>query len=52
MHGGASGPAVTPKDPAKSSIITKQTAGGHPGQLSAEEIELVRKWILDGAVEQ
>ena len=52
MHGGTSGPAVIPKDPAKSSIITKQAAGGHPGQLSAEEIDLVRKWIADGAAEQ
>jgi len=52
MHGGTSGPAVTPKDPAKSSIITKQIAGGHPGQLTAEEIDLVRKWIADGAAEQ
>jgi mono/diheme cytochrome c family protein len=51
MHGGTSGPAVTPKDPDKSSIIKKMTAGGHPGQLSPEEIELVRKWIADGAPE-
>jgi cytochrome b subunit of formate dehydrogenase/mono/diheme cytochrome c family protein len=52
MHGGTSGPAITPKDPEKSSIINKQAAGGHPGQLTPEEIELVRKWILDGALEQ
>lgn len=52
MHGGASGPAVTPRDPEKSSIIKKQTAGGHPGQLTPEELELVRKWITEGAPEQ
>ncbi len=52
LHGGASGPAVVPQDPAKSLIVQKQTAGGHPGQLTAEEIELVRKWIADGAPEQ
>jgi hypothetical protein len=52
MHGGASGPAVTPQDPAKSLIIKKMTAGGHPGQLTPEEIELVRKWIAEGAPEQ
>jgi len=52
MHGGASGPAVTPQDPAKSLIIKKMTAGGHPGQLTPEEIELVRKWIAEGASEQ
>jgi mono/diheme cytochrome c family protein len=52
IHGGTSGPAVIPKDPTKSSIVTKQTAGGHPGQFTAEEIDLVRKWIADGAPEQ
>jgi len=52
MHGGASGPAVTPKDAEKSSIIKKMTAGGHSGQLTPEELELVRKWIADGALEQ
>jgi len=52
VHGGASGPAVTPQDPAKSLIIKKMTAGGHPGQLTPEEIELVRKWIAEGASEQ
>jgi hypothetical protein len=40
MRGGASGPAVTPKDPDKSSIIKKQAAGGHAGQLTPEELEL------------
>jgi len=52
LHGGTSGPAVTPNDPDKSLIIKKQVAGGHPGQLTAEEIELVRKWIAAGAPEQ
>jgi hypothetical protein len=46
------GPAVTPQDPDKSSIIKKQVAGGHPGQLTPEEIELIRKWITAGAPEQ
>ena len=52
LHGGASGPAITPNDPDKSLIIKKQVAGGHPGQLTPEEIELVRKWIAAGAPEQ
>jgi hypothetical protein len=52
MRGGASGPAVTPKDLDKSSIFKKQAAGGHAGQLTPEELELVRKWILDGAPQQ
>ena len=52
LHGGTSGPAVTPQDLEKSSIIKKQAAGGHPGQLTPEELDLVRKWIMDGAAEQ
>jgi cytochrome b subunit of formate dehydrogenase/cytochrome c553 len=52
MRGGASGPAVTPRDPDKSSIFKKQAAGGHAGQFTPEELELVRKWILDGAPQQ
>ena len=52
LHGGASGPAITPQDPDKSSIIKKQVGGGHPGQFTPEEIELVRKWITAGAPEQ
>jgi len=52
LKGGASGPALTPNDADKSLIIKKQTAGGHPGQLTPEEIELVRQWIAAGAPEQ
>jgi cytochrome b subunit of formate dehydrogenase/mono/diheme cytochrome c family protein len=52
MHGGTSGPAITPKDPDKSLIVTKQAAGGHPGQFTPEELELVRRWIAAGAPEQ
>jgi cytochrome b subunit of formate dehydrogenase/mono/diheme cytochrome c family protein len=52
LHGGTSGPAITPKDPDNSLAIKKQVTGGHPGQLTPEEIELVRKWIAAGAPEQ
>jgi len=52
LHGGTSGPAITPQDPDKSLIIKKMTAGGHPGQLTPEELEIVRKWIAEGAAEQ
>jgi len=52
LHGGASGPAITPQDPVKSLIIKKMMAGGHPGQLTPEELDVVRKWIADGAPEQ
>jgi mono/diheme cytochrome c family protein len=52
MHGGTLGPAITPQDPDKSLIIKKMMAGGHPGQLTPEELEIVRKWIAEGAAEQ
>jgi mono/diheme cytochrome c family protein len=52
LHGGASGPAITPQDPVKSLIIKKMMASGHPGQLTPEELDLVRKWIAEGAPEQ
>ena len=35
-----------------SKLIVVQSAGGHPGQLSAEELDLVRQWIAAGALEK
>ena len=51
MKGGASGPVIVAKDADKSVLLTK-VASGHSGQLTPEELELVRKWIADGAPEQ
>lgn len=50
--GGASGPAVVPGDPEGSILVQRQEAGGHPGQLSAEDLALVTAWIEAGAPEE
>ncbi len=53
MTGGESGPVIVPGDPEKSLLYTIQTAATrHFGQFSAEELELVKQWILDGAPEK
>ena len=52
LKGGASGAAIVPGDPAKSVLIQKQQAGGHPGQLTPEEIDALTAWITAGAPEQ
>jgi formate dehydrogenase gamma subunit len=52
MKGGASGPVIVPGDSAKSLLITKQQAGGHPGQLTPEELAQVIAWIDAGAPEK
>ena len=51
MQGGVSGPAIVPGDSANSLLVTKQQAGGHPGQLTPEEIAQVIEWIDAGAPE-
>ena len=51
LLGGNSGPAVIPGDPDNSSMITIQSAGGHPGQFTDEELSEVREWIESGAPE-
>ena len=52
MKGGASGPVIVPGDSANSLLVTKQQAGGHPGQLTPEEIAQVIEWINAGALEK
>lgn len=52
LQGGKDGPAIVPGDPADSLMIIVQAAGDHPGQLSGEELALVRAWIEAGAPEQ
>jgi hypothetical protein len=52
LDGGNSGPGFIPGDPDNSLIIVRQEAGNHPGQLSQEEIDLLREWIAAGAPEQ
>jgi cytochrome b subunit of formate dehydrogenase/mono/diheme cytochrome c family protein len=52
LKGGATGPVVIPADGANSLLVTKQLAGGHPGQLTPEEIAHVQAWIDAGALEK
>lgn len=52
MKGGNSGPVIIPHDAANSLIVQKQQAGGHPGQLTPEEIEQLVEWISAGALEK
>jgi formate dehydrogenase gamma subunit len=51
MQGGASGPVILPGDSAHSLLVAKQQAGGHPGQLTPEEITQIIEWIDAGAPE-
>lgn len=51
LEGGDSGAGIVPNDPDKSLIVQIQLAGGHPGQLTPEEIEQLVSWIQAGAPE-
>lgn len=52
LKGGKSGPAIVPGDPDKSVLIQIQKKGGHPGQLSADELAKLLDWIKAGAPEK
>jgi mono/diheme cytochrome c family protein len=52
LQGGNSGPAFVAGDPENSEIISIQSAGGHPGQFSEEELAQVIEWIENGALEE
>jgi cytochrome b subunit of formate dehydrogenase/mono/diheme cytochrome c family protein len=52
LNGGASGPIVVPGDSASSLFVTVQQAGGHPGQLTPEEIAMLQAWIDAGGLEK
>lgn len=49
--GGSGGAVIVPGDPESSKLFLVQSMGGHPGQLSPEELSLVRTWIEEGATE-
>jgi hypothetical protein len=51
MEGGNAGPAFVPGDPDNSPLVIVQQQGGHPGQLSSEEIQQLIDWINAGALE-
>lgn len=52
MKGSGTGPVIVAKDSANSKLIQKQSAGGHPGQLTPDEIDKVKQWIDSGAPEK
>ncbi len=52
LKGSASGPVIVPGDSAHSPLVAIQQAGGHPGQLTPEEIAQVIQWIDAGALEK
>jgi cytochrome b subunit of formate dehydrogenase len=52
LEGGDGGPAIVPRDPEASLLLQVQAEGNHPGQLSPEELEQVRRWIEAGAPER
>ncbi len=52
MKGSANGPVVVAGDPENSKIVKVQSAGDHPGQLTPDQLELLKQWIKDGALEK
>jgi mono/diheme cytochrome c family protein len=52
MAGGADGPVIVSGKPDDSLIIKKLADGNHPGQLSADEMTLLKQWITAGAPEK
>jgi Planctomycete cytochrome C len=52
LKGGQSGPAIVPGDSDKSLLVQVQSQGGHPGQLSADELAQIIAWIKAGAPEK
>lgn len=52
IKGAASGPVIVPNDSANSKLVQVQSAGGHPGQLSPDELTQIKAWIDAGAPEK
>lgn len=52
LAGGNGGPGIIPGNPQGSTIVQIQSAGGHPGQLTEEELDQVIQWIEAGAPER
>jgi cytochrome b subunit of formate dehydrogenase len=52
MKGAQDGPVILPGDAANSKLFVIQSRGGHSGQLTPEELALVRAWIDGGAREK
>jgi len=52
LTGGNSGAGIVPGDAQGSQIVIKQSAGGHPGQLTDEQLKIIIDWINAGAPEK
>ncbi len=52
MQGGQDGPVILPGNSTGSKLYQIQSSGGHFGQLSPEELSLVKAWIDAGAPEK
>ncbi len=52
LKGATDGPVIVPNDSANSKLFQIQLKGGHPGQLSADELAIVKAWIDAGAPEK
>ena len=52
LNGNSSGKGVVPGDLDNSIIFAKQDAGGHYGQMTPEQLDLLKTWILAGAPEK
>ena len=52
LAGGNNGAVIIPGDSTGSPLIAIQTAGGHAGQLSPEELAAIKEWIDAGAPEK
>ncbi len=52
LAGGKTGPGIVPGEADKSVLVQVQQQGGHPGQLTEEELQSVIDWINAGAPEK
>ncbi len=52
LRGSMHGPIILPGDPAHSKLAIKQSQGNHPGQLTPNQLALVKEWIRWGAPEK
>ena len=52
LRGGSDGPVIIPGEANSSKVVTIQSAGGHPGQFSPDELAVVQKWIDAGTLEK
>lgn len=51
LKGSQNGAVITAGDPQASKLVQVQSAGGHPGQLTSEELVKIVEWIKAGAPE-